>query len=509
MSNEPNQPMDTLLREAAKKRAAEAGEPFELHPVNRRVLQDEVTKIFGPVKPAVAKLGWTELLMALLPRLALGVGIFMVLGITVYMSLPRSSNRSQTFELSKVEPSSKPEELRLNLSPAGPPPIGESLASVKSGPIAQPMPTVTMSAEPGTVTRYNQATPAPSAPLASGGSGQPSQRADVLSKSQARAEPETLLSQARDADVLSKDKADRALRSRAITPAPTSRGAVSPEAGKEVATVDEKARGFAAPKPSAQPISAPSAAPKLAEAKQAGATVDQLKKSSEINAPVLPAETRKQEVALNDGLVRQQSVAPAAPVKQLAERRAANDASALYFKEAQPAATDPAVMSFADSTAPLPKSDAQANRLDFVQQDSRAIYRRNLQSPPLPKVLTRFSVVVADGRVTVTDVDGSVYSGSMVSTSAVNTSGLSGIHIRASGTKKNSGQNVTIDGTFDAMSAHSGLAATTRPLSAGGRLAGTASAVSDGATAGLQFQGRVSVGGTQFDILAVRAPMQP
>ena len=504
MSNEPNQPMDTLLREAAKKRAGEAGEPFELHPVNRRALQDEVTKIFGPVKPAVAKRGWTEFLMALLPRVALGVGIFMVLGITVYMSLPRSSNRAQTFELSKVESSSKPEELRLNLNPAAASPVGESLADANSLSVAQPMHT-----ESAGVARYGQAAPTPSAPMPSGGSGQPSQRADVLSKSQARTEPETLLSQTRDADVMSKDKADRALRSRAISPAPTSRGAVSPEVGKEVATVDEKARGLAAPKPSAQPISAPSAAPRLAEARQAGATVDQLKKSSEIDAPVLPAEARKKEVALNDGLVRQQSVAPAAPVKLLAERKAANDSSALYFMEAQPAATNPSVMSFADSTAPLPKSDAQANRLDFVRQDSRAIYRRNLQSPPLPKVLTRFSVVVADGRVTVTDGDGSVYSGSMVSTSAVNTSELSGIHIRASGTKKNSGQKVTIDGTFDAMSADAGLAAKTRPLSAGGRLAGTASAVSDGATAGLQFQGRVSVGSTQFDIQAVRAPLQP
>ena len=156
MSNEPNQPMETLLREAAKKRAAEAGEPFELHPVNRRALQDEITKTFGPVKPAVAKLGWAELLMALLPRLALGVGIFMVLGITVYMSLPRTSNRAQTFELSKAESSSKPEELRLNLNPAAASPVGESLAPADSPSVAQPMPT-----ESATVARYGQAAPAP------------------------------------------------------------------------------------------------------------------------------------------------------------------------------------------------------------------------------------------------------------------------------------------------------------------------------------------------------------
>jgi hypothetical protein len=55
----------------------------------------------------------------------------------------------------------------------------------------------------------------------------------------------------------------------------------------------------------------------------------------------------------------------------------------------------------------------QAN-LRFSQVDNRAQYRRNLNSPPLPKVLTNFAVQRNGSNVSVLDSDGSVYHGNIV-----------------------------------------------------------------------------------------------
>jgi hypothetical protein len=46
MANEPERPIEKLLRAAAQKRRDEAGGRFELHPANRRLLQGEVTRTF-------------------------------------------------------------------------------------------------------------------------------------------------------------------------------------------------------------------------------------------------------------------------------------------------------------------------------------------------------------------------------------------------------------------------------------------------------------------------------
>lgn len=52
--------IEKQLRAAAAKRQAEAGTPFELHPVNRRALQDEVRRTRGPA-PAPRRRSWLTL----------------------------------------------------------------------------------------------------------------------------------------------------------------------------------------------------------------------------------------------------------------------------------------------------------------------------------------------------------------------------------------------------------------------------------------------------------------
>ena len=47
MANEPERPIEKLLRAAAQKRRDEVGAPFELHPATRRLLQGEVARRFA------------------------------------------------------------------------------------------------------------------------------------------------------------------------------------------------------------------------------------------------------------------------------------------------------------------------------------------------------------------------------------------------------------------------------------------------------------------------------
>ena len=483
MSNEPNQQMESLLREAAKKRAAEAGGPFELHPVNRRVLQDEVARTFPSAKPAPLKPGWSELLMALLPRLALGVGIFVVLGITVYLTLPQSPNRGSSFELSKMEPAAAPESRRGSPDQAAPRPLAESLPSDKAALADQVM-------------------LAPAAPPSASG-GQLAGRSEGLSKAKTGSASDVSLAGERDANFAFQEKAMPALRSRAVSPEAAAGSGVSKDAVKEAARADAVARGLDAGKPAAQPASIAAPAPTLAGGKQSGASLELAKKPPETEALAFKLEARKSDSTLNDTLARQQNANVSPPARQTLERKAALNAPA-RGQLSQSTTTTNGTVFFAGASAMREATDAQVSRLDFVRQDSRALYRRNLQSPPLPKVLTQFSASIADGRITLTDVDGSVYSGLIVSGGATG-----GVRFQASGTNQRSGQKLTIDGTLDAAPGKVELAAKNEVPTNVGRVTGSPVTDAGVVAAGQLLRGRVTVGGTQFEIQAVRVSSPP
>jgi hypothetical protein len=63
-------------------------------------------------------------------------------------------------------------------------------------------------------------------------------------------------------------------------------------------------------------------------------------------------------------------------------------------------------------------------RLQFSRIDNHSAYRANRNSPPLPKVLTKFAVERDGNNLQFFDADGSIYSGSVVSNSAVHVSGF-------------------------------------------------------------------------------------
>src|ERR1039458_567906 len=102
MANEPECPIEKLLRAAAKKRRDEAGAPLELQPATRRLLQGEVARTF--TKPKRETRSFAEALGELWPRLAWGVALFAVLVVAGYMLLPVPSKGKPEALLAKNEP---------------------------------------------------------------------------------------------------------------------------------------------------------------------------------------------------------------------------------------------------------------------------------------------------------------------------------------------------------------------------------------------------------------------
>src|SRR2546423_13658585 len=85
---ELERPIEKLLRAWAKKRRQDAGAPSELHPATRRLLQGEVARNFD--KEAPSKGSFSTRFAALWPRFALGLGVFAVLAVAVWLIVPPS-----------------------------------------------------------------------------------------------------------------------------------------------------------------------------------------------------------------------------------------------------------------------------------------------------------------------------------------------------------------------------------------------------------------------------------
>ena len=102
MANEPERPIEKLLRAAAKKRRDEAGAPFELHPATRRLLQGEVARKFAKA-PRQAR-SFSERLGRWWPRFAWGAALFAVLGVAAWMLVPALRNGKPEALLARNEP---------------------------------------------------------------------------------------------------------------------------------------------------------------------------------------------------------------------------------------------------------------------------------------------------------------------------------------------------------------------------------------------------------------------
>src|ERR1035437_1774127 len=100
MDNE--RPIERLLRAFAKKRRDGAGEPLELHPAARRMLQGEVARQFP--KKASDGATWAQVLAGLWPRLAWVAPVIVVLGIGVWALVQSHRKAEEKFALAKNLP---------------------------------------------------------------------------------------------------------------------------------------------------------------------------------------------------------------------------------------------------------------------------------------------------------------------------------------------------------------------------------------------------------------------
>ncbi len=101
MPDEPNRNLDEQLSSWARKRREEAGAPFELHPATRKMLQDEVARTFPKKsdKPAPEPAGWLKILW---PRFALAGSLCLAMVILAGLLLPslaRSKSKAQQIVL--------------------------------------------------------------------------------------------------------------------------------------------------------------------------------------------------------------------------------------------------------------------------------------------------------------------------------------------------------------------------------------------------------------------------
>ena len=347
MPDEPTRRIEDELKACAEQRRAEAGPPFELPPVNRRLLQDEVTRTFGLGESGSrTERSWLKLLW---PRLALAGAVCLVGAFLVLQFLPTKTGSE--YQMAKA---SAPAEAAPTSLPA-PPPIT---------PVAAPAPEA----------------------------GAESDRADRLlaaARSDSQVEFKARSAEADAVPELAKQKdaapAAAPQVSPASAPADSSRSVMMQRRyGPRPAPSQEVSRTRA----EAEPVTQPSRTQPALQPSLAGA--------SETRQPVVMAEEAQPEAATRGieptatvGLAARPSPTQTAPATSLAQRSA------------------PGSKADADAFAFVSTDKEQVGQR-FVQVDAR---RRNFNSPPPPPVLRSFQLRQSGPQIEIVDADGSIYRG--------------------------------------------------------------------------------------------------
>ena len=148
MANEPERPIEKLLRAAAKKRRDDAGAPFELHPADRRLLQGEVARRFAQPQPEGRS--FLRGVARLWPRFAWGLPVLAVLGLVVWLLLPAPGGNPPVALVAKNEPASAPMPVQKALpsAPETPPVTLPPEPAAAAAPMATPVSAIAAS-QPG------------------------------------------------------------------------------------------------------------------------------------------------------------------------------------------------------------------------------------------------------------------------------------------------------------------------------------------------------------------------
>ena len=335
MANEPERPIEKLLRAAARKRRDDTGAAFELHPATRRLLQGEVARKFA--KALRQPRSFTEILGQMWPRFAWGVAIFAVLGVTVWMLLP-------------VPGKGKPEAL-----------LAQNESVREAAPAKEPSPSARAAAA------ETPAPPKPARQLAA--EHQPLMKDSVAAQTARRAKEQPASAPARQlADRKETDGANIAASGGRLAPAP----AATVVAADDSATLtgvkpDQPALAYKSLAASA-PANRPQSAPATTEGFAKSASLDQAKSKTtggvQYFARVAPAQKAISTVA--DKATPAHPVLAAFQVQQTGEelRIVDGDGSVYrgYLRRAD--ATPPARAAKAEVSAPPPASRAPAGVLE-------------------------------------------------------------------------------------------------------------------------------------------------
>ena len=119
MPNEPERPIEERLRAYAKKRRHEAGDPLQLHPATRRLLQGEVARQFAKQERLPRSL--LPQFKQFWPRLTSAFAILALLALAAWLFLPGRVKQEMTLAKSERSPGAVLDELKS--SPAARPPI--------------------------------------------------------------------------------------------------------------------------------------------------------------------------------------------------------------------------------------------------------------------------------------------------------------------------------------------------------------------------------------------------
>src|SRR5437016_10770590 len=113
---ESERPIEKLLRAAAEKRRAEAGERLSLHPANRRILQAEAVRVHTP-KGRPQK-SFLSALSTLWPQLAWSFALVVALGLAAFMMVSRGPQPQLSFAQNNFRPAAPTRSLAAEPQPA-------------------------------------------------------------------------------------------------------------------------------------------------------------------------------------------------------------------------------------------------------------------------------------------------------------------------------------------------------------------------------------------------------
>jgi len=407
MANEPERPIEKLLRAAANKRRDDAGAPLELHPATRRLLQGEAARKY-PAAQRTSR-SFFQSLGQLWPRFAWGVGMLAVLGVTVWLLVPMPGKHEPNAFLAKNQPvpAAGPTATELvhpsnALATSPSPPLEERAGERRAFPPGPPNSIAVPPAAP------KEALPSP-----------------LTAQAPAAASP-PLAAAAKTTTIALTD----AVSSARPTPTPEIAGQSQPLPQDSLA---------AAPGGVASDKLALAAAPQLANREKPAEA--EVAASSRMLAPA-PATAVNGASAPRFGLVGQpasRAAAPAVPASPSSVTTASGSATVVAADESAKLAIDRAdqpgfaykpLPSVASANAPEPVAAAADGRLGsavalrkearsisatqwFAQTPQSTKTKRSLndKAAPAHPVLASFQVEQAGRELRIVDGDGSVYSG--------------------------------------------------------------------------------------------------